>query len=106
MLQLTAGGQHPFHSGALLLPGPLVLDVGGVLGALQITLQAAHQIVLAPVRPLFLEIVTTANDVAALIATPAVVHQVRAQGGILGADVVDPVVVAGRQRQATSEGKQ
>ena len=37
--------------------------------------------------------------------TPAVVHQVRAQGGILGADVVDPVVVAGRQRQASSEGK-
>ncbi|MNP38766.1 hypothetical protein D3C76_1323020 [compost metagenome] len=106
LLQLSAGGQHALHPGALLLPGPLVFDVGGVFGALQVTLQAAHQLVPLPVHALLLEVVAGADDIAALMATPAVVHQICAQGGILGANVVDPVVIAGHQRQTTGEREQ
>lgn len=104
--QLSAGGQHALHPGALLLAGPLVFDVGGVLGTLQITLQATHQLVLASVRALLLEVVAGTDDIAALMATPAVVHQILTQSRGLGADVVDPVVVAGHQRQTTGEGEQ
>ena len=98
--QLIPGRQHALYPWTLLLAGILVFNAGGALGTFEIALKVAHQLVLAPIRPLLLEIEATADHIGTLVATPAIVHQILAELGMIATDVVDPVVIAASHGKA------
>ncbi|MCV5555999.1 hypothetical protein OFN13_33450, partial [Escherichia coli] len=64
------------------------------LGTLEIALKVTHQLVLAPIRSLLLEIEAAADHIGTLVATPAIVHQILTELGMVAADIVDPIVIA------------
>ena len=77
-----------------------------MLGALDVTLQTAHQLVAAAIALLLLQIEAAADDIGALIAAPAVVHQILTELGVIAADGVEPIVIATGDDKAGREDKE